>query len=185
MKINTSKRYSKILIITTSILVVACLGYVVMAYTNNLFPFIASQDSNSSDRQNTENGVDYNPPTVEQKQAGEDQKMTTAQPSVNSGVTTGGDTLQVTITALAQNGGMVQVRGLIDRVSSLGTCTLTLTKGGASITKESDIQALPSESTCKGFDVPVSELSAGTWSVTLSAQVSSAKGSATKSFAVK
>lgn len=185
MKIKTPKKLLKTSIIPLTILLVAIIGYGALAYTNNFFPFIVEKNQSTNTNKATENGVNYNSPTSEQKQAGEAQKKTTAPSTSNTVDNNNQKSLSVTITALSQNGGVVQIRGLIDVVSSVGTCTLTLAKGSDVVTKEAGVQALPSESTCKGFDVPTSELSVGLWTATLGVHIGSDEGSASKSFAVK
>lgn len=75
----------------------------------------------------------------------------------------------IAITASAQNGSTLQIRTLISTISTNGICTLTLEKSGRpTVTKTVQVQALAATSTCKGFDVPVSELANGKWKATIS-----------------
>lgn len=76
--------------------------------------------------------------------------------------------LSASITSAAQNGGTLQIRTLIEKVTSSGTCTLELSKTGSNtITKNASVQALSSSSTCAGFNIPTSELSSGTWRISI------------------
>lgn len=114
-------------------------------------------------------------PTDEQIQAGNDIKngnldesgknTDPTPPASEPGSTK--QSVEVFMTALNQNNGVLQVRTQISRVINTGQCTLTLTRQGKTVTKTADIQATASASTCKGFDIPVSELSIGSWDVTL------------------
>ena len=55
----------------------------------------------------------------------------------------------------------------IDQYLSSGTCELTLTQGSRTVSRTADILANPSSSTCDGFDIPLSELSGGTWNINI------------------
>lgn len=73
----------------------------------------------------------------------------------------------VTISANNQTKTTYQVRAFVNTVTSKGTCTLTMEKGQQKIIRTSDVQAGPSFTTCKGFDLPLSELSTGDWVLTV------------------
>jgi cytoskeletal protein RodZ len=136
----------------------------------------------SSSQKDTSDNTDT-PATTEQQQAGEDQKQATVDQDQDQS-TTPTSTFGVTITAANQNGSVLNVRSLINKVANSGVCTLTLTKGTATITKQANIQALAESSTCKGFDVPTSELSKGTWHIVLSVAIGSAQGKAQQDIVV-
>jgi len=186
MKVKTKKTYKKKIIIVLVCLLVLAGIYGTVAFYQDWFPFV--KDKNTS---KDVNGIDYNLPTDEQKQAGERQKKSTAEQNPDTKTNTSqdqnsnsGGTLQVTITA-NQNGNIVQIRSFITKISSSGTCNITLTKGSSKVTKSSGIQALPSESTCRGFDISTSELTAGNWQATIVVGIGTQTGSATKLIAVK
>jgi hypothetical protein len=73
------------------------------------------------------------------------------------------------ITSLNQTSDTLQIRTLIQDVWASGSCELRMTKEGVDILRKAAIQALPSSSTCQGFDIPLDELSRGEWSVTINA----------------
>ena len=75
----------------------------------------------------------------------------------------------ITITAMNQNDGTLQIRSVIQAIWSDGTCTLSMTKASDTVTREAALQPLPSTTTCQGFDIPVSDLSPGSWTVRITA----------------
>ncbi len=62
-----------------------------------------------------------------------------------------------------QVGNSVRIRTIINTLTSNGTCKLTVTDASGSqvYSTSAGVQAASSYSTCKGFDVPTSELEAG------------------------
>lgn len=76
-------------------------------------------------------------------------------------------TLSGAITHISVADGTVIVRTNIDQSLSSGTCSLTLKNGSKSVTKSAPIAQNPSSSTCQGFNIPVSELSNGKWSIAI------------------
>lgn len=77
----------------------------------------------------------------------------------------GKSTVDLTITKKDSANNFLQIRTVIGTLTNSGSCTLTLSRNGFSIVKSTAVQALVSESTCTGFDVPLSDLAAGVWSV--------------------
>ena len=180
-KIQKSKSspQRKIIIILVAIILVALGSAAVYARYNS------SQDSNNpSNDGTTTNETNLDPATDEQKQAGDEQKQNSADSETNEEENT--DTLSVTITAFNQNGTQVQIRSLINEVSSAGSCVLTLENNkGIVITKTSDIQAQPSSSSCKGFDLTTDEVTPGTWKATISVTIGSQTGNANKTLTIQ
>lgn len=120
--------------------------------------------------------IDNNPPTTDQKAAGELQKK-----EANS-ATTNND-LGISITSINTSTDPIQIRSIISgAVSNSGNCTLELIKGDIIILKTSETYALPSSSTCKGFDINKSELSIGLWQIKLTVNMESKESSITDSF---
>ena len=64
---------------------------------------------------------------------------------------------------------MLTIRVTINQSISSGTCSLTLTRttDKKQVLKSAEIVQNPSSTTCKGFDVPISELGSGTWSIVI------------------
>lgn len=59
------------------------------------------------------------------------------------------------------------LRITIDQALSGGTCTLTLSSNGKTVTKTAPVAANPSSATCEGFSVPISELGNGQWDINI------------------
>lgn len=144
----------------------------------------------------TSDTVDYGPATEEEIDSGNKTKAQNVNnssqdnPKVSDKVENEprGNTgsIGISITVANQNGDLLQVRTLIETVTTTGQCTLTATRSGsAPVTKTADIQPMASTSTCKGFDVPISELSTGTWTLTVVYKNQSITGSATKTVTIK
>lgn len=182
MRIIPKSKYKRKIIIASLIVVVALGGYTAFAATQNIWPFPAEERAEN---------VDYSEPTDEQRQSGSeasnrakeepaDETSEYKEPDENS------ETYEtdVTITSAGQNGDQLQIRTLINTTSA-GHCTLTLSGGGQTITREADTQALASSSTCMGFDIPRSEVSAGEWIVRIDYRNSSATGSAEQTITIE
>lgn len=73
------------------------------------------------------------------------------------------------ITYAAKSGENLSIRVSIDQTLGSGTCDLTMTSGSATYTATAPvIQSGATTSSCEGFDVPVSELSAGAkWGINI------------------
>lgn len=142
-----------------------------------------------------ESFINTDKPTDEQIDAGLDAKDATVK---NSSRNTGnletneteqapvaGSTPQISITAAAQNGSLVQIRSIIPKVTTNGLCELTINNGQNTITKTTGVQALADSSTCQGFDVSTSEFaSGGTWTATLIYKDTSGKTEASEDVVV-
>lgn len=117
--------------------------------------------------------IDLNPPTTDQKAAGEAQKAANNTPSEST-------TVHTTITSANANDDLVQIRAIINgAISSTGSCDLTLTNNNMVIAKTSATYALPASSTCQGFDINRSELSVGTWAISLTVTIDTETATAT------
>jgi hypothetical protein len=184
MKIkNTQKRsYSKAIPAFSALVIVLALAagslVYVYAFGGNLLGWKRDETTSKT----SDSKVNLDAPTNEQVDAGNQVKKDTANGS--EGTTQPSTNVDVSITAANQNGSMFQIRTLIGAVTSDGTCTLTLTKGATVVTKSAGIQAQSSSSTCQGFDIPVSELSAGDWTLNLSVATNSLSGSTTSKITV-
>lgn len=178
--------YKKIALSVLGVLVVA--GIIAAAYVYLGHGTIFGWSANPGPSQSH---PDTKPPTKEQTQAGNtlktdivnEDRAAQGKPPIpgtnsSSSSTTTNAQLDVTITAANQNGSVVNIRSLISTVTSNGTCTLTLTKDTSTVTKTAGIQPLANASTCKGFDIPTSELSQGTWHISLTISSGSKTGTA-------
>lgn len=141
--------------------------------------------------------VNYNPATEEEKQAGEELKKQIVESPADKPI--GSDPLPppaeqqdgskpivgVNVVNAMRNGDSYRVQTFIQAVTNTGKCTLVVTDSSGKVYRAtSDVQALPSSSTCKGFTIPVSELSAGVWKINLQFENESVRGSAEKEMQV-
>lgn len=182
MRIIPKSRYKRKIIIASIIAVVALGGYTAFAATQNIWPFPAEERAEN---------VDYSEPTDEQRQSGSEasnraKEESTEETSEYKEPDENNETYEtgVTITSAEQNGNQIQVRTLINTTAT-GHCTLTLSGGGQTITREADTQALASSSTCMGFDIPRSEIAAGEWTVRIDYRNNSASGSAEQTITIE
>lgn len=137
---------------------------IVLLLTGGVF-YAVYRSNNENSRAGTEGipqKINYDPPTEDQVDAGveikEQATSDTPQPNSNS--------FEVIVSAANQNNPNLQIRALIQAVLSQdATCKLTLSKGQRTVIKSANVQPLANSSTCKGFDVPLSELEPGTWSL--------------------
>jgi len=177
---KTSRSKKNLVIIATATLLILTVGSIIAYYkltTPNSKETAKTQDTSETPRTND------NPATPQQQDAGSNQKQDVVNRDQNQ-PTTPTTSLTVTITAANQNGSLVNIRSLVNTVSSTGNCSLSITSGSSKITKTSGLQALAESSTCQGFDIPVSSLPKGTWHITLSVTAGSAKGSTQKDIVV-
>jgi hypothetical protein len=183
MKIKRSTpRKLKVLYAVIIVLILAGIGYGIYQ--------VATSRSTTNDNPSNVNKVNSSPPTDEQVQAGTEAKRQTVE---NNEITkpdgTDGKTSQqiaATITSANQNGSSVTIRTLITgSVSSSTSCSLTVTNDATSITKTAAAQSLASSATCQGFDIPVSELGAGMWSIQLTVTSGTQSTAASTSLIVK
>lgn len=191
MKLNKKhlSKKQKITIVIVAVIIVIAGGVGAAAYYR-VGPF--SQATTTSQDQ---------APTDEQKQSGDSAKKITVesdQKSEGKGSNTGSDplpeptptengksTVGAEISAANQTSSTLQVRTFIQTVSSSGVCNLSMTgPNGTSYSASAEVQAMPSSTTCKGFDIPLSSLSPGSWSITVNFESETLTASATKAITV-
>jgi hypothetical protein len=164
--IKHASKSKKIILLILAVVLLSALAYGVYAKQSNRWPFIQTPHTNSDKGRD----IDYKSPTNDQKSEGErikersvDQPSQTTPPPSS---TTQKKNVAATVTSANQNNGKFQVRFLIQALDK-GSCVLRLTKGTTSVTKTSATQTLPNSMTCQGFDIPLSELSSGEWTYTM------------------
>ncbi len=172
-----SSRRRIVLVVFFSVIALAVIGTLTL-YALHVGPF--KSPAPSANVGVPTNGIDYNPPTPEQTSTGDAAKQQTTNGATGSDPspaptpsTTGSSKPQVGMDITAANidstAGVLRVRTLIQTVTSSGTCTLTASgPNGKTYTASAGVQAGPSTSTCKGFDIPISSLSSGNWSIQVS-----------------
>jgi hypothetical protein len=125
--------------------------------------------------------VNYNPPTAEEKQQADDNKQAVSD-RINEEAkapTSSKKTVTVTITAADQvpTGDEIEVYSYVNGVTEdSGTCTAEFVKGSTKITKTSSGLQDATTTICSAIRFPSTELSAGTWAVTVAYQSAKAEG---------
>lgn len=97
------------------------------------------------------------------------------------------NTVKVVINDASQYDSIIEVRSYVEGVvETSGTCKLTFTKGGQTLTRTTNPLANPSYTTCETVDIPVSEFpSKGTWNLNIDYLSTSSKGSASATVEVQ
>jgi hypothetical protein len=172
MKISRPLSKKRWLIIASTVLIiVVALGVgAVYALQNSHKP----QTTTGTERSGTsvnDREVDLSAPSEQEIKAGEDTKAQTVNSDTTANSSTQPGTLDVTA---FYTGTYIQVRSTINASIQEGSCSLTLTKGDQTITKDNvGIQSLSGYSACKGWDIPASELSSGSWNIKVTVQYQS------------
>jgi hypothetical protein len=128
------------------------------------------------------NDVKYEPATTTEQEEGQRRKQELIdkynEPEKQ-------DSISVTLSAAGQDepGGPVIVRALIDGTTS-GTCTLTLTSSTNTVTKTATVSNAGTYYMCKGFSVPKSEVSNGSWDLKLVVETGTKTGEASQTIEV-
>ncbi len=159
---NSYKRYTKAITIVGLVFFV-CLTLLATTYALRLWPFNASTDTTSSDTSPSQL-EDSKPVTEEDKiQTGSDP-LPEPQPVEGSSKRS----INAEITSINQSSTELHIRTILQTVTNSGTCTITMTHADGRVFSQSvDVQALSSSTTCKGFDIQLSELGEGSWATVL------------------
>lgn len=186
-------KYRKLIIIFISLTLILLTSSLIYVYkfNGNILGWKASQDIQHDNNK-------YKPATPEQIQDGintkkdsldnQDSSKTSTPndtPLPPTTVESGKDKVELIITAENQSDTSYQVRTQIGYVTNEGNCTLTLKKDTAVITKTAAIYPLAKTSTCQGFDIPITELSAGTWQMNITFSNSTLIGNISKNVIIK
>jgi hypothetical protein len=171
MRIQTNKSNKKVFVIIATILALLLIS-LSAAYYFKVGPFSPNQNDS----------VNLDPATEDQKTTGNDIKQSSLD-QINAGKeNTGSDpspapqpvegsdkkSVGMEITAANQTDTTLQVRTFIQTVTNNGSCNLSMTNTqGATYTAAAGVQALSSTTTCKGFDIPLSQLAPGVWTITI------------------
>lgn len=186
MKISKNKNNTKlkILLIIVAATLIFLGGYaaaIKLNIVNN--PFLKSNDPmyGKATKDQIEAGKDIEAITDKNSNSGKNPNDVGAdhpnKPTDQSGSSKA--TVSVLLSSANQNDGILQVRIMIGALISEGTCSLTLSRNGAIVTRSAGVQALSNSSTCKGFDIPVTELSSGSWTAEIKFENSNLLGTTT------
>lgn len=172
-----------------TITAVAILGLLVVVFCLFILPAMQSKPTTNSSANSTKKSEDNKKASENLKNSPDPSKsdgtVGNDQPATPATQADGRKKVDVLLSAANQNGATVQIRFDILTITNTGTCTLTLTKDQSTVTKSASVQALPDSSTCKGFDIPTSELNPGTWQIKLHFENSETVADTTGSMVVR
>lgn len=194
MKIKNQKSKTKKVIVLLAVIVVAALGYFSYAYaTQNAWPFQkeAKTQDTTQPAEDTP-AISEEPATVpedDENTTKPDEKVNKApvqsSPPDDGDTSSDTNTLSGVITSRSVQDGALVIRTTINGVLS-GSCQLTLTRtsDGKKLSRSAEIVQNPSSSSCKGFDVPTSQLGSGTWNISIKVKSGSKSGTLTERVAL-
>lgn len=165
---------NKKLVIIGVILSVALVisGYLLFVKKDN-----EATNTSSNGTQQTGDYINYDPPTDEEKAAGDSAKAKLEEQASSQSSNTNG-TATVIITDANQYGDVVEVRSFISNHYEDGTCTITFTQNQKTISKETPAYKDISTTICTNPLFQRSEFSsAGQWQVTVTYKSAGATGS--------
>lgn len=166
IKSNTSSKYI-VAGIAAAILVVGGLSY--LALDGQFDELFGSKERQTGSKQNEPAVAADNIANSAKDKIAAQSGDTPKEKSQLIQTTDYSSSLGVSITQATQRDAQVVIRALIEGSNS-GTCTVTFTKDGETVTKTAPYAAQASYVICQGFNIPVSEFpSAGEWQMTVSA----------------
>ena len=155
---------------TKKYLIIAGIALLVIGTGTAVYAFNSST-TNTSDKSNeekppVENQQNYEKPTDEQIETGNNAKEDFIDRTEGEGSTSD---VRVSITSIQQEQGVLSVRSLVETAQAQGECKLVVERSGQqSIEQTAELQSMGSYSVCKGFDVPTGGMVKGEWKVTIS-----------------
>jgi hypothetical protein len=189
MRIHKKRNHKKIILVFV-ILFLLLTGYTLTAYGFKFWPFTKNQFTEATEEQKTA-GNNIKEKSLENTTEGSGDKKSSPQsktprgsdpspaptPSPNGGKST--VVVSITAATVDKSAATLYVRSLIQTISSNGTCTLSMRhSSGRTYSNSAGSQAGPSTSSCKGFNVPLSELTPGKWTITIHYEDATVTGSA-------
>lgn len=170
MKINTSARSRRIR--TALIIFMLMLFFIFGTF---LFTSTRPSPKKSIDHSKNSSQTSYQPPTDQQRSTGATIKEDSMRASNDEPTQS---IFYPIITSTNSTDEKLSIRTLLNTAASTGTCRLDMKSvSGKTYTQTSEVQALPNNSTCKGFDISLKDLSkAESWHITITATIGSSKG---------
>ncbi len=183
-KVKGSKKRTILLVIAGLVLVAGLLFILDRKGVINL-PF-----SNDDEPAVTPDGINYDPPTEQEKSETEEFKKSLGDQSTTTNPTTPSGTKKSVTPVIVYSGttsANAEVTGYVSGVvEEGGTCTVTLTKDGQKVTESKTATADATNTSCGLITIARTRLSPGTWSATLAYSSNTAEGTSTsKSIEVK
>lgn len=181
MKINKNRKSNKkaVLLSVAIILLVALVTtYSVVAYKKSLWPFQPGTIQVNGDDDN----INYDPPTQQEindsQNAKKDNLDNDKQDDPSNSTSGNLKSIEVGVSFADVMDGQVEVRAFTPSVvESDGTCTATLTKNSATVTKVSKAFIDSTTSQCQPIKIALSEFQqSGSWSLLVSYKSSKSQG---------
>lgn len=179
MKIQKKQNKKNKVLILVAVILLSITSYSLISYKLKFWPFIQNQFSTATEEQKTA-GQDIkkrslNDASNKSGKESSGQKSKTLQgsdpspeptPSSNGKKPTVG--VSITTTTVDKDSNTLYIRSLIQTISSNGRCTLSMhNTSGQTYSNSVELQAGPSTSSCKGFNVPLPQLSPGKWTINI------------------
>ena len=179
---NLTKSHKKTLIIGLIVILVASsisFGYVKRHTVKKLFSSSSATAPTTDENGNTGpkiNDVNYGPSSsIDNEQINQQKEHTNTPTPVTS------DQINATITNTRIVNNLAQVSVLVSGTAT-GYCDIVLSKAGAtSVSKTVNMATIESIVTCENFDIPVSQLTTGTWKVLVTLRTSMSQSKPTES----
>lgn len=162
-------------------LIIATITVLIMAGATSAFLFLNKNHTNPNTEPRKVNTVDYGPPKTTDKISDSSKDLQAKDSSNNDQPTP--KKISVTISNTSQDSSNIYVRAITDSATS-GECKLTMQLGETSVVKTAAINAQASYGICQGFNVPKSELRAGSWKIHIDMTSGNISGSADTTFEV-
>lgn len=127
------------------------------------------------------NTIDYSPTSDEEKSDGETIKQQAADQANSPEQSTNNSTISVSLSAAGQDekGGPIIVRTIVNGDSS-GTCSVVIKNSNISKEYSAVVVNSGTYNSCNGFDIPVNEIPAGSYSLILTVVSGNNKGTVTQ-----
>jgi len=182
MRIKRNSNKNKVLAIIVAAIFLLGASYVGYAYTSGTGPWRQSTSPQSSENNRSKSSSTDQDTTPEegnpQNPESKGPNKTPQQFEEESKPAADNSTLSGVINYKTVSDDALSLRVTIDQKLDSGSCILTLTRksDGKSVQKTVKILSNPSSSTCKGFDVPTSELGKGTWNIEIAIKSNDSTG---------
>lgn len=174
MKIKKSRTKTHKRLLFPILLIVLLLAITLFAaYTFKMWPFESDtiEDSSSAPTitQEEREEIESNNASQKQefldKQVEKDKDNQTAASDEDTTTNSNNNRPAIDLSAKTEDGQLVITTDL--STTTTGECALELRKGQDVVTKTADVIFAPRSSTCAGFSINTSELSSGTWKISL------------------
>lgn len=173
MKINRSNKQTKtIIIIASSVVISLVIGWGAFSYYKKVWPF-AAQESVTPTSAEGDDSINLDPPTQQEIEESQDAKKRVTQTDQNPNESIDAEqsekkSVGVGISFADVYKGNLEIRAFTNgAIQGTGTCTATVTKGGQTITKSVKAFIDTSSTQCHPIYIPVEDLNAGTWNVSV------------------